>query len=54
MYQNGAADVYSIKKENGAELMFPCIDEVVKRIDVDGGEMLIKPLPGLFDGEDAQ
>lgn len=54
VYQNGAADVYSIKKENGAELMFPCIDEVVKRIDVEGGEMLIKPLPGLFDDEDGE
>ncbi len=54
VYQNGAADVYSIKKENGAELMFPCIDEVVKKIDVEGGEMLIKPLPGLFDNEDGQ
>ncbi|MCM1167048.1 MAG: ribosome maturation factor RimM [Lachnospiraceae bacterium] len=54
VYQNGAADVYSIKKENGAELMFPCVDEVVKKIDVEGGEMLIKPLKGLFDSEDAQ
>lgn len=52
VYQNGAADVYSIKKENGAELMFPCIDEVVKKIDVEGGEMLIKPLPGLFDEDE--
>ncbi len=49
VYQNGAADVYSIKKENDTELMFPCIDEVVKSIDIEGGEMLIKPLPGLFD-----
>lgn len=54
IYQNGAADVYSIKKENGVELMFPCIDEVVKKIDVEGGEILIKPLPGLFDDEDGQ
>lgn len=49
VYQNGATDVYSIKKENGAELMFPCIDEVVKKIDLGAGEMLIKPLEGLFD-----
>lgn len=49
VYQNGAADVYSIKKENGTELMFPCIDEVVKKVDIEGGEMLITPLPGLFD-----
>ena len=49
VYQNGATDVYSIKKENGTELMFPCIDEVVKKIDIEAGEMLIKPLEGLFD-----
>ncbi|MGN0670577.1 MAG: ribosome maturation factor RimM [Oscillospiraceae bacterium] len=49
VYQNGATDVYSIKKENGRELMFPYIDEVVKKIDIDAGEMLIKPLEGLFD-----
>ena len=28
VYQNGASDVYSIRKDGG-ELMFPCIDEVV-------------------------
>lgn len=49
VYQNGAADVYSIKRENGAEYMFPCIDEVVKKIDVEGGEILITPLEGLFE-----
>ncbi|MCH5195363.1 MAG: 16S rRNA processing protein RimM [Oscillospiraceae bacterium] len=49
VYQNGATDVYSIKKENGKELMFPRIDEVVKKIDTEAGEMLIIPLEGLFD-----
>lgn len=51
VYQNGAADVYSIKKDDGTELMFPYIDEVVKKIDVDGGEILITPLDGLFESE---
>lgn len=49
VYQNGASDVYSIKKRDGTELMFPCIDEVVLSVDIDGGEMIIRPLPGLFD-----
>ncbi len=49
VYQNGASDVYSIKKENGKELMFPVIDEVVRKIDIERGEILIKPLEGLFD-----
>ncbi|MGN0688728.1 MAG: ribosome maturation factor RimM [Oscillospiraceae bacterium] len=48
VYQNGASDVYSIRKDGG-ELMFPCIDEVVISTDIDKGEMLIRPLPGLFD-----
>ncbi len=51
VYQNGAADVYSIKTEDGRELMFPCIDEVVKKIDINGGEILITPLDGLFEVE---
>ena len=50
VYQNGASDVYSIRKDDGRELMFPCIDEVVISIDVEGGEMLIRPLAGLFEG----
>ena len=38
-----------MKQPDGSELMFPCIDEVVIKTDVEGGEMLIRPLPGLFD-----
>lgn len=51
VYQNGAADVYSIKKDDGTELMFPYIDEVVQKIDVEGGEILITPIDGLFELE---
>lgn len=50
VYQNGAADVYSMKQPDGSELMFPCIDEVVIKTDISAGEMLIRPLPGLFEG----
>mgnify|MGYP002680011558 FL=1 len=51
VYQNGASDVYSIRKPDGTELMFPCIDEVVLKTDIDNGEMIIRPLPGLFDDD---
>lgn len=50
VYQNGASDVYSIRRQDGGELMFPCIDEVVIKTDIDNGEMLIRPLKGLFEG----
>lgn len=49
IFQNGAADVYALKNDDGKELMFPCIDEVVKSIDVENGEILITPLDGLFE-----
>lgn len=52
VYQNGAADVFSIKKADGRELMFPNISEVVIKTDIEGGEMIIRPLKGLFDDED--
>ena len=52
VYQNGAADVFSIKKPDGRELMFPNISEVVISTDIEGGEMMIRPLKGLFDDED--
>ena len=52
VYQNGAADVFSIKKPNGRELMFPNISEVVLKTDIEGGEMIIRPLKGLFDDND--
>lgn len=50
VYQNGASDVYSMRQPDGSELMFPYIDEVVISIDIEGGEMLIRPLEGLFEG----
>ena len=53
VYQNGAADVFSIKRpEDGRELMFPNISDVVLKTDIEGGEMIIRPLKGLFDDED--
>ena len=52
VYQNGAADVYSIKTEKGGQLMFPAIPEVLLKVDIDGGEMIIRPLDGLFEDEE--
>ena len=45
--QTGGRDVYVIK--GGRELLIPAIPEVIISVDVAGGEMLIRPLEGLFD-----
>ncbi len=51
IYQNGTADVYSIKTPGGAQLMFPAIPEVLLETDIEGGKITIRPLEGLFDPE---
>lgn len=52
IFQNGAADVYALKNDEGKQLMFPYIDEIVKKIDIENGEIIITPLDGLFEFED--
>ena len=51
--QNGPTDVYSIRTPEGKQLMFPSIPEILLETDIDGGKMIIRPLPNLFelDGE---
>ncbi len=49
IYQNGGADVYSLKAPDGTQLMFPAIPEVLIKTDIDEGKIYIRPLEGLFD-----
>lgn len=49
IYQNGGADVYSIRTPEGKQLMFPAIPEVLIKTDIDGGKLFIRPLPNLFE-----
>ncbi len=47
--ETGANDVYHIRQESGKMLYVPAIPDVVKKTDIEKGEMLITPLEGLFD-----
>ena len=49
--QNGPTDVYSIKTPAGKQQLFPAIPEVLLEVNVDGGYMVIRPLPNLFELE---
>lgn len=35
--------------QTGAETLLPAVKEFVKRVDIEGGELLVEPIPGLFD-----
>ncbi len=47
--RTGANDVYELKTADGKTYLIPKIDEVVISVDTDGGEILIRPMKGLFD-----
>ena len=42
-----ANDIYVVK--NGNKYLIPAIADVVKEVDIEGGKMVIEPLPGLLD-----
>lgn len=51
--ETGANRVYHIKTENGRELLFPAIEDlVIKKVDFENDLMIISPMEGLFDDED--
>lgn len=51
VFQTGANDVYQIADENGKEYLIPVIDDVVINVMPEDGEILIRPLKGIFDDE---
>ena len=50
--QTGANDVWHILSENGRQTLIPAIPDVVVNVDAELGEVLIRPLKGLFDDAD--
>lgn len=50
--RTGANDVYEITDSENKKYLAPVIDEVIEKIDVDGGFVIIRPMKGIFDNED--
>lgn len=46
-FHTGANDVWTIKKNNGKEILIPYIDQVVKKVDLTDGQITIDLLEGL-------
>ena len=46
--ETGANDVYHVAFPDGRVQLVPAIPQVIAKIDIDGGKMLIRPLEGLF------
>jgi 16S rRNA processing protein RimM len=48
VFFNGANDVWVVRDGSG-EVLIPVIEDVVQRIDLEGGRAIIEPIPGLLD-----
>jgi 16S rRNA processing protein RimM len=44
----GSNEVFVVRGPRG-ELLIPAIEDVVREVDVEGGRMVIEPIPGLLD-----
>ncbi len=47
----GANDVYHLRTPAGQEVLMPAIPSVIRKVDVERGEIRIFPMLGLFDDE---
>jgi 16S rRNA processing protein RimM len=47
--RTGANDVYAVERGDGRRWLLPAVRDVVLRIDVAAGLLVVRPLPGLID-----
>jgi 16S rRNA processing protein RimM len=41
--ETGANDVYVVRKNDGGEVLFPAIDEVILKVDLQTGQIIARP-----------
>jgi 16S rRNA processing protein RimM len=46
--ETGANDVFLVRPPQGKDILIPDIDSVVLKIDLETGQVRIRPLPGLL------
>lgn len=49
VFNTGANDIYDVKRPGKKNLLLPVIDEVVKNIDINGGQIIVNIMDGLDD-----
>ncbi len=45
----GSNDTFVVRDAAGEEVLIPAIDEVVRTVDLEGGRVVIQPIPGLLE-----
>lgn len=49
LLSTGGNDVYVVKNEIGQEFLIPAIKDIVRKINIAEGRLVIRPIPGLLD-----
>ena len=47
--QTGANDVYIVERQGQRDVLLPAIGDVIREIDLEGGRLIVDPLPGLIN-----
>ncbi len=48
IYNTGANDIYTVKTEDGKQILLPSISEVIKEIDIENKKIIVHILKGLI------
>ncbi len=52
IFNNGAHDVYVVERKDKKEILIPATEEIILKIDLHQGQMVIDPLPGLIEANE--
>lgn len=49
----GRHDVYEVARPDGSSVLFPAVDSFIAGTDLAAGEIRVRPISGMFDGDEA-
>jgi 16S rRNA processing protein RimM len=49
IYETGLTHLLEVRRTNGGQVLIPFTERIVRKVDVEGGTMTIKPPPGLLE-----
>jgi 16S rRNA processing protein RimM len=49
IYETGPTHLLEVRREAGGQVLIPFTERVVRKVDVEGGTIVIKPPPGLLE-----
>ena len=51
VFPTGANNVYRIVNKKGEEFLFPAVDAMIEKTDIENGKLFVNPIPGIFNDE---